>query len=43
MPEGTGLGISVAYGIIKRYGGKREVESALGKGSTITLSLPAAR
>ena len=43
MPEGTGLGMSVAYGIIKRYGGKIEVESELGKGSMITLSLPAAR
>ena len=43
MPEGTGLGMSVAYGIIKKYGGKIEVESELGKGSTITLSLPVAR
>ncbi|GJQ58597.1 MAG: PAS domain-containing sensor histidine kinase [Candidatus Scalindua sp. AMX11] len=43
MPEGTGLGMSVAYGTIKRHGGKIEVKSELGKGSTITLSLPSTR
>ncbi|MBT6230518.1 MAG: response regulator [Candidatus Scalindua sp.] len=39
-PEGTGLGMSMAYGIITRHGGKIEVESDLGKGSTFTLQFP---
>jgi len=39
-PERTGLGMGVAYSIIKRHGGKMEVESEEGKGTTLTLSLP---
>ncbi|MBT6052965.1 MAG: response regulator, partial [Candidatus Scalindua sp.] len=39
-PEGTGLGMSIAYGIITRHGGKIEVESDLGRGSTFTLQFP---
>jgi len=39
-PEGTGLGMSMAYGIITRHGGKIEVESEMGKGSTFTLQFP---
>ena len=39
-PEGTGLGMSIAYGIIIRHGGKVEVESDLGRGSTFTLQFP---
>ncbi len=39
-PEGTGLGMSVSYGIVKRHDGKIDVESEPDKGSTITLSLP---
>ena len=37
---GTGLGMSMAYGIITRHGGKIDVESEDGKGSTFTISLP---
>jgi PAS domain S-box-containing protein len=41
-PEGTGLGMSVTYGIITRHNGKIKVGSKKGMGSTITLSLPMA-
>ena len=40
-PLGTGLGKSMTYGIMTRHGGKIEVESELGKGSTFTLQFPA--
>ena len=39
-PERTGLGMGVAYSIVKRHGGKMEVESEEGKGTTLTMSLP---
>ena len=39
-PQGTGLGLSVSYSIIKRHGGKIEVESEVGKGTTFMLSIP---
>ena len=38
--EGTGLGLSVSYGIIKNHGGDIAVESEIGKGSTFTMTLP---
>ena len=37
--EGTGLGLAVAEKIIFRHGGKKEVESELGKGSTFRVIL----
>ena len=39
-PQKTGLGLSVAYGIIQRHGGEIEVESEEGKGTTFVISLP---
>jgi len=39
-PKGKGLGLSMSYGIITRHGGKIDVESELGKGSTFTIRLP---
>ncbi len=38
--EGTGLGLSVSYGIIQDHGGKIEVQSEEGVGTTFTLILP---
>ena len=38
--EGTGLGLSVSYGIIKGHGGNITVKSEKGQGAAFTLSLP---
>ncbi|MFZ2448097.1 MAG: PAS domain S-box protein [Syntrophobacteraceae bacterium] len=38
--EGTGLGLSVVHGIIKRHKGDISVQSDPGKGSTFTVLLP---
>ena len=38
--QGTGLGLSVSYGIIKKHGGRIDVDSRPGKGSTFTVIMP---
>lgn len=38
--RGTGLGLSVSYGIIERHRGRLEVKSKVGKGTTFTVKLP---
>jgi two-component system, NtrC family, sensor kinase len=40
--EGTGLGLSVSYSIVEKHGGRLEVESQVGKGTTFHVILPAA-
>lgn len=40
--QGTGLGLSVSYGIIESHGGRIEVRSSLGSGATFVISLPVA-
>jgi two-component system cell cycle sensor histidine kinase/response regulator CckA len=41
--EGTGLGLSMAYGIVKQSGGEISVTTAADRGTTFTLYLPRAR
>ncbi|OBQ52135.1 sensor histidine kinase [Halodesulfovibrio spirochaetisodalis] len=41
--EGTGLGLSVAYGIIEEFDGEIRVESTLGVGSRFYIDLPLVR
>jgi two-component system NtrC family sensor kinase len=41
--RGTGLGLSVSYGIIKEHAGKVDVKSTPGKGTSFRLEFPAAR
>ncbi len=38
--KGNGLGMSVAYGIINRHKGEIEIESQVGKGTTVRIFLP---
>lgn len=38
--EGTGLGLSVVYGVVKSYGGTITVQSEVGKGTDFSVYLP---
>ena len=38
--EGTGLGLSIAQHYVRLLGGTLQVDSALGKGSTFTFTIP---
>jgi PAS domain S-box-containing protein len=40
--KGTGLGISISYGIVQDYKGTIEIESEVGKGTAFTLKFPQA-
>ena len=40
--RGTGLGLAVCYGIVSEHGGRLDVRSAVGVGTTFTISLPKA-
>ncbi len=40
--EGTGLGLSVSYGIVREHGGWIDVQSKRGEGSCFTIHLPMA-
>src|SRR5262245_6070552 len=43
LGRGTGLGLSVTYGIIQEHSGKISVDSKPGQGTCFTLEFPAAR
>jgi two-component system, NtrC family, sensor kinase len=43
MGRGTGLGLSVSYGIIKEHAGKIDVRSTPGKGTSFHVEFPALR
>ncbi|MFN8634515.1 MAG: response regulator [Chloroflexota bacterium] len=41
--QGTGLGLSIVHGSLRRHGGSLEIDSAVGRGTTVRLRLPARR
>ena len=42
-PDGSGIGLYAAKGLMPAMGGQMEIESRLGAGTTVTLTLPAER
>jgi signal transduction histidine kinase len=42
-PDGSGIGLYAARGLMHAMGGQMEIESRLGAGATVTLALPAER
>jgi two-component system sensor histidine kinase PilS (NtrC family) len=40
FPSGTGLGMAISYRIVQEHGGRIDVESRVGQGTAITVSLP---
>ena len=40
-PQRTGLGLSIVHGIVRRIGGRLNLKSALGEGTSVELVLPA--
>ena len=40
--RGTGLGLAMVYGVVQRHSADLEIESCVGKGTTIRMSFAAA-
>jgi two-component system NtrC family sensor kinase len=40
LGKGTGLGLPIAYGIVKMHRGSIEVKSKLGEGTSFTITIP---
>jgi len=40
FPTGTGLGMAISYRIVQEHGGRIDVQSKVGEGTAITVSLP---
>lgn len=38
--QGTGLGLSLSYGIIEKHGGRIQVQSRVGEGTTFSIEIP---
>lgn len=38
--KGSGLGLSIAYGVVKRHNGEIEIKSDIGKGTSVIVKLP---
>ncbi len=41
--QGTGLGLNICQQIIKKYTGKLDIDSSLGKGTKVTVEMPVSR
>ena len=41
--QGTGLGLSLSYGIVQKHGGQLTVDSVVGQGTTFRVTLPVQR
>jgi CheY-like chemotaxis protein len=39
-PKGVGLGLSVSVGVVQRHRGEMDIQSAQGRGTTVTLRIP---
>ena len=43
QPGGTGLGLAVVYTAVEEHGGTIDIQSVLGRGTTVTVELPEGR